>query len=592
MIHIDTDVLVVGSGGAGMRAAAEASDGCFVTVMSKGFSGFDGATVTAQADVAVDSAFCSDRLGLDGDACDSTDKFAEDMLREGEFLADEALVATHVENVGNEVLRLRESGVHVLGLVQNPGHSFPRGVWMSGVEICKNLKKAMLRIPSIRVLDCTVLIDVLTKDGEAVGAIGFDLLSGESVYVSSKAVVLCCGGAMGLYPFVTAPDGLSGDGMAAAFRAGAELVDMEFPMFLPYSVLKPDIISGVTFTHDLAMTLDVRALNREGKRYMEQWDPKRLEHTTRDINAAAAGYEIFSGRGSENGGVYLSLTHIPQNIIEYSSKWFPETIANWRCGGFDLKKYLPEMTKNAIETIPACHFWNGGIKIDASGATSVPGLFAGGEGTGSLHGANRISGNGVAQALVWGAVAGRNASAWAKRKRRSYVPAVKNMTATAKEKTRFIFENGTENPIEINRELKNKAWKNIGLVRTEETLSNFMTDIRGIEERIGAQGIREKFIKGNRDCLLLIQNRNLINIALMVCVAAQKRRESRGAHFRYDYKETDDRIWLKNTVLALKKGALSVRAVPANNSRGRSNSLMKRRYGEKEIIDKCETRIQ
>jgi len=585
VIHIDTDVLVVGSGGAGIRAAVEASFSCSVTVMSKGFSGFDGATVTAQADVAVDSAFCRDRLGLDGDAGDSADKFAEDMLREGEFLADEVLVATHVEHAGNEVLRLRENGVNVLGLVQNPGHSFPRGVWMSGVEICRSLKKEMLSIPAIRVLDCTALIDILTEGGEAVGAVGFDLLNGESVYVSSKAVVLCCGGAMGLYPFITAPDGLTGDGMAAAFRVGAELVDMEFPMFLPYSVLKPDIISGVTFTHDLAMTLDVRALNREGRRYMEQWDPKRLEHATRDINAAAAGYEIFSGRGSKNGGVYLSLTHLPQNIIEYSSEWFPKTIANWRCGGFDLKKYLPNVTKDAIETIPACHFWNGGIKIDASGATSVPGLFAGGEGTGSLHGANRISGNGIAQALVWGAIAGKSASAWAVRKSRSYVPASQKMEDTAKEKTSFIFGNGLGNPIEINRELKNKSWGKIGLVRTEESLTSFMTDLREIEEKIGTQGIRERFVKGNRDCLLLIQNRNLINIALMVCVAAQKRKESRGAHFRCDYKETDDRLWLKNTVISLKNDTLSVVTVPVNNSRSRSGSLIKRRYGEKEIPD-------
>ena len=123
------------------------------------------------------------------------------------------------------------------------------------------------------------------------------------------------------------------------------------------------------------------------------------------------------------------------------------------------------------------------------------------------------------------------------------------------------------------------------MVRTEESLTSFMTDLREIEEKISTQGIREKFVKGNRDCLLLIQNRNLINIALMVCVAAQKRKESRGAHFRCDYKETDDRLWLKNTVISLKNDTLSVVTVPVNNSRSRSSSLIKRRYGEKEIPD-------
>ena len=582
MIYIDTEVLVIGSGGAGMRAAIEASQQCRVTVMSKGFAGLDGATVTAQADIAVDSGFCRNKLGLNGDTDDSPDKFAADMLREGEFLGDESLIEVHVENSGKEVLRLKDRGVALLGLVQNPGHSYPRGVWVSGVGLCKCLKKEILDNPSINILECTVLIDLIVKNGEAVGAVGFNILDGEPVYISSKSTVLCCGGAMGLYPFVTAPDGLTGDGMAAAYRAGADLVDMEFPMFLPYSVLKPDIISGVTFTHDLAMTLNAHALNREGVRYMMKWDQRRLEHTTRDINAAAAGYEIFQGRGSENGGTYLSLAHIPNNIIEYSGEWFPKTIANWRCGGFNLKKYLPDITKEAIETIPACHFWNGGIKINADGATSLPGLFAGGEGTGSLHGANRISGNGVAQALVWGAIAGKSASRWAKNLKHTYVPSPEKMAEVVDEKTEFISRPAKEDPVLIARELKNKAWEGIGLIRTGQRLSNFEAELKEIGKKIKMQGIRTDFKKGNRDCVSVIQNRNLFDIATMVCIAAKKRDESRGAHFRCDHKETDDGLWLQNTVISLKEGSLCVKAMPANNCRGRCPVSGKRKYGEKE----------
>lgn len=586
MRHVDTDVVVVGSGGAGLRAAQEASCLCRVTLLSKGFAAFDGATVTAQADIAVESSFCRNKLGLNGNADDNCDVFAEDMLREGEYLGDGDLVRVHVENSGEEVLRLKEKGLSLQGLVQNPGHSYPRSVWVSGVELSHLLKKEVKDSRSIDILDCTVLIDILLNDGQATGVIAFDILRGEPLYISSKSVVLCCGGAMGLYPFVTAPDGLTGDGMAAAYRAGAELVDMEFPMFLPYSVLKPDIIAGVTFTHDLAMTLDAHALNREGTRYMGQWDPKRLEHTTRDVNAAAAGYEIFNGRGSKHGGIYLSLKHIPDDIVEYSSEWLPGTISGWRCGGFDLKEYLPDVTRNAIETIPACHFWNGGIKININGSTSIHGLFAGGEGTGSIHGANRISGNGIAQALVWGAIAGKSAARMACREKKAYIPTSSKMESLCAEKTEFVVANKAENPVSVGKEIREKAWNNIGLIRTGESLSEFWDDLSVIEEKIRNQGVRKGGLAGNRDWLLIIQNRNIFDIAKTVCSSALVRKESRGAHFRYDYQETDDAVWVKNTVVSQKDGKPNIESVAAKNDRARVLPYAKRKYGTKVAIER------
>lgn len=563
-----------------MRAAVEAS--CFgdVIVVTKGFAGVDGATVTAQADIAVESGYCRETLSLDGDPDDSMDIFAEDMLREGEYLGDEKVVSEYVCKSGDEVRYLSQKGVKLRGLVKNPGHSYPRGVWVSGVELCKALKKDVLSRSNVKICEHTLLMDIVIEEGRAAGAICFDFIEGTAFLISAGSVVVCSGGAMGLYPYITAPDGLTGDGMAAAFRAGAQLVDMEFPMFLPYSILNPKIVRGVTFTHDLAMTLDSRALNREGARFMDKWDPIRMEHTTRDINAAAAGYEIFEGRGSSDGGVYLSLAHIPNNIIEYSAKWFPETIAEWKCGGFDLKKYLPDLSRDAIETIPACHFWNGGIKINAEGETSITGLYAGGEGTGSLHGANRISGNGVGQALVWGAIAGRSAGKCSKKLGRPNISANK-AKMMLQEKSEMIRGKGKEDPVQINRELRSMSWECIGLVRTQERLDKFGKYLEQVKQQLMEQRVRSECARANRDWLLMIQNQNLYEIARAVHSAATERKESRGAHFRYDYKKPDDKNWTQNIFLRLKGDEIIVSSSAANNYKGRTPSLRKREYGTK-----------
>lgn len=583
MRQLETDILIIGSGGAGMRAAAEASGLGEVTVVTKGFAGIDGATVTAQADISVESGYCKRSLNLQGNLDDSMDIFAEDILREGEFLGDEEIIFEYVRRSGEEVKYLQEKGVRLRDLVKNPGHSYPRGVWVSGIELCKALKKDVLSKNNIKIQEHTLLLDLVIEEGRTAGALCFDAIEGEPLFISAKAVVICSGGAMGLYPYITAPDGLTGDGMAAALRAGAEVVDMEFPMFLPYSILNPRIVRGVTFTHDLAMTLDTRALNREGSRFMNNWDPVRMEHTTRDINAAAAGYEIFEGRGSSGGGIYLSLTHIPRNIIEYSAKWFPETIADWKCGGFDLKKYLPDLLTNAIETIPACHFWNGGIRIDTKGATSIPGLYAGGEGTGSLHGANRISGNGVGQALVWGAIAGKSASLWARREGRLKISS-KKIEVLLDQKKNIIHYHGKEDPVRINKELRSMSWECIGLVRTEDSLKKFGTYLEEIKQQLEEQGARTECGRGNRDWLIMIQNLNLYEIARATHAAASERKESRGAHFRYDHKKTDDENWTKNIVIRVINGKITVKNVAANNYKGKNPSPGTRAYGNKEAV--------
>jgi len=205
--------------------------------------------------------------------------------------------------------------------------------------------------------------------------------TGTMLQLVASSVVLATGGAMRIFPLTTAPEELTGDGLAMAYRCGAELQDMEFPMFLPYTFLTPPALRGVIFSYDASALLHAHALNRHGDRYMARWDPKRMERTTRDINSVAAAVEILEGRGSRAGGTYLSLKHLPRNLVDFSTEWFPENMRGWRHAGFRLTDFFADPVEEAWEVAPAAHFWNGGVRIDQRCETSVPGLFAAGEGT-------------------------------------------------------------------------------------------------------------------------------------------------------------------------------------------------------------------
>lgn len=571
---MDTDVLVIGSGAAGMQAAAEASRFCDVTLVSKGAWGRDGATISAQADIAVDGRSCREKLNIsEGDPADSPEAFALDMLREGEFLGDPKLIRIQTESVAQEVARLRDCGLRLLGLVKNPGHTYARGVWISAVELCSILRRNLSHT-SVKLLQYSIACELLKKEGAVIGALFWDRLGGVPFVVRAHATILCTGGAMRLYPYTTAPDSLTGDGLAMAYRAGAHLRDMEFPMFLPYVLFSPKMLEGVTFFHDLAMLTDAHALNRAGERYIKGWDPIRMERTTRDVNASAAGVEILNGRGSPNGGVWLSLAHLPRNVIEGMGDWLPEGLSKWRCGGLDLKGHLPDLSRDALETIPASHFWNGGIEIDENGAASVPGLYAAGEGTGGLHGANRISGNGLGQAIVWGVRAGR--AAGGKKPAHSLLPEVdaESLQEALCSLTRAIETKGGPLPAKLTDEIRLSAWRGIGLVRNAEGLGRFSRELANLREAAAIQTARSDSLIWNRDLLASIQNRNLLDVASCVLSAAILRTESRGAHYRGDCPYTEDR-WARSVRVARLDNAASAWVDSPGAESGR------RKYGQK-----------
>lgn len=582
---LDADVLIIGSGAAGMLAALESSQTAKVVMISKGSFGRDGATISAQADIAVDSKSCSKLLGLTrGDESDSADFFAADMLQEGSDLGDAELIDIHTHSIPKEIKKLVKLGLKLRGLEHNPGHRYPRSVYISAVELCNILRKEISH-RQVFTFQYTVACDLVIRDGQVLGVIALDMLTRSLMEFRAKVTVLCTGGGMRLYPYSTAPCGLTGDGLAMAYRAGAEMSDMEFPMFLPYSLLLPRLLQGATFTHELAMLTGAHALNKRGERYLEKWDSIHMERTTRDINAVAAGMEIITGNGSPNGGTWLSLAHLPRNLINNIVSSLPEGLNNWRDGGFDLKKLLPNLSYDALETIPAAHFWNGGIVIDKDCKTSVPGLLAAGEGTAGLHGANRISGNGLAHAIVWGVRAGRTAAKIALKQR--YVLSKgdgDNIAQISENVLKPLHKKSGCSPIELAKIIRTKAWQSISLVRNGHDINSFLVDLRGLYIEAEEQCIRSNTSVWNAELLVALQNVNMLDIAKVTATSAYLREESRGAHYRTDYPQTDGK-WVQNVVIQKKSEKDFFSICRAKNSVAAKGNSITRTYGDKKYYE-------
>lgn len=553
-----TDVLIVGSEGAGARAALEASKRCkSVVVATKGVVGKSGATLTADADIDIDSRSAKELLGLPGDMHDSPEKFAEDMCKEGEYLNDQRLVTIHCEEAPMRLKELVSWGARIDKLTHAPGHRYPRGVWIPGTEFARVLTQELKRRDNIRLIEHMMITDLITDNRAVVGAVGVEMTTGKFFVIKAKAVILCTGGAMRIYPHTTAPDELTGDGLAMAARVGARLVDMEFPMFLPYTLIKPDSLNGVDFSYLLSAYVQAQALNCHGERYMAKYDPVRLEHSTRDVNSIAAMMEVLEGRGSPSGGTYLSLKYLPDNLIDFTAEWFPDSISNWRYGGFDMKDYLPDLRTCAMETSPASHFWNGGIKINEFCETNVPGLYACGEGTGSIHGANRVSGNALTMTQVWGPRAGVYASEYAVETKGAAIDP--NQVAAIKARIFAPLERRSgSDAIAMRKRAQDVAWECIGVVREEKGLWKGLEEIREIRSEAAEVCVSNKTRRYNHEWIESMQLDNMLDVMEMVAEASLVRKESRGALFRRDFPKTDNISWVKSIVLQKREDGIAV----------------------------------
>lgn len=558
---IKADVLIIGSEGAGALAAMEVKKlGLNPMILTKGRIAKCGATVTAGADINVDGHSARKILGLNGDVTDSKEQFFADTVIEGRYINNQKMVEHHVEMIPEIVKEMLDWGMKVMPDLQQPaGHSHARGVTTKGEEIMRVLAKTV-KEAKIPIYEHFMATDLIRKDGQVVGVAGLDLSTGDYVEVAGKAVIIATGGGMQLYPYSTAPDELTGDGHAMAWRAGAQFIDMEMVQFMGCTFLDPPAVAGSSFPYCLgpdANGLDIRMLNKFGHRFFEEKiDPINKEHVTRDLLSRGIMNEVYEGNGSPLGGVYYSISHLPKNIVENwpAAKNMPIVSLDWEFMGYKYKDIIDEMMKgNAIEVAVASHFFCGGIRANDLCDTGIPGLYAAGEVVGGTEGANRLSGNALTQVFVQGVLAARSAAEYAK-KASFCTDYPKEGTEEYQERILAPLYRDGISAIELKKQIQKDAWDNICVVRTEESIRRNLENIAEYRKQLPLIGTKCKSKVYNREWVDAIQVESLLTLSEIISVSALARPETRGAHYRKDYDFTDNRNYLKNVIVSNESG--------------------------------------
>ncbi|MAM67836.1 MAG: succinate dehydrogenase [Rhodospirillaceae bacterium] len=536
MIHLETHVLVVGAGGAGMYAAiAAARNGADVILADKSMIGRGGATIMAQMTTAA---------ALGEEEPDSWEKHLDDTLDAGRGLCNEELSAILCEEA---IDRIREMDDWKVGWarkdgkitgVMAPGHSVPRCVYVdflnTGPAVAKCLRTQVARADSALRISGVAINDVVVDDGVAIGAVGWNLEDETPVTIAANAVVLAAGGLTRLYARNSASINMNGDAYAMALRAGAELMDMEFPQFFPIGHLAPRLVGMDPIMWDpFRYKLGGRLFNADGEEFLHRYGGEDADKytTTRDIISYGITKENEAGRATDNGGVYLSFRHLSEKVLRDAFGPVIDKLAN---NGIDLME-------RDVEVSPIAHYHMGGIRVNGSMETCVPGLYAAGEAVGGANGANRLSGNAIPEAFVFGERAGRFAAEYARGRNRSWVAdaAVGHVDQLNAMIGRQTDANGEKAALGgMWAELQRLMWEKVGVLRTGDKLTSALTRIRDMRTELESVAPAD-----DNEFNLTLQDwydlRSALLTAESVTLAAINRTESRGAHQREDFEQTD-----------------------------------------------------
>ncbi len=536
MIHLETHVLVVGAGGAGMYAAiAAARNGADVILADKSMIGRGGATIMAQMTTAA---------ALGEEEPDSWEKHLDDTLDAGSGLCNEELSAILCEEA---IDRIREMDDWKVGWarkdgkitgVMAPGHSVPRCVYVdflnTGPAVAKCLRTQVARADSALRISGVAINDVVVDDGVAIGAVGWNLEDETPVTIAANAVVLAAGGLTRLYARNSASINMNGDAYAMALRAGAELMDMEFPQFFPIGHLAPRLVGMDPIMWDpFRYKLGGRLFNADGEEFLHRYGGEDADKytTTRDIISYGITKENEAGRATDNGGVYLSFRHLSEKVLRDAFGPVIDKLAN---NGIDLME-------RDVEVSPIAHYHMGGIRVNGSMETCVPGLYAAGEAVGGANGANRLSGNAIPEAFVFGERAGRFAAEYARGRNRSWVAdaAVGHVDQLNAMIGRQTDANGEKAALGgMWAELQRLMWEKVGVLRTGDKLTSALTRIRDMRTELESVAPAD-----DNEFNLTLQDwydlRSALLTAESVTLAAINRTESRGAHQREDFEQTD-----------------------------------------------------
>lgn len=553
---VETDVLIIGSEAAGARAAIEASKhNLDVSVITKGRMTKSGATITAIMDMSIDSRSAKELLGLAGDVRDNPELYFEDIVKSGAYMNNQKLVEVHVKEAPLRAKELQDWGLRWDTVVRLPGHRFARSCMSTGVALMATLKNEVLK-RNVKVFEDTMALELLKSKEKIVGAIALDLGTGNLKVFKSKSTVLATGGAAQVYLHSTTAKEIVGDGYAMAYRAGAEFVDMEFPQFMPAAYLWPPIVRGHPASANMLWTLNGWLLNKYGERFLANWDPERMEKTTRDIETRAIWTEIQEGRGSPRGGIFASLAHLPERIIRDFTEDPSKAHLKWTYEAADVVK------EKVMEVIPHSHFFDGGLRINENCETNLPGLFAAGEVAGGLNGGNRLSGVAIAQTQVQGAIAGRSAAEYALKNPSSDEIDKKAIEGTYKRCRSALESKEGISPIKTRVKVQELAWQKIGLVRNANDLKLAISEIAELKKDISKLSTQNKSSIYNQEWVHALEIENMLCVLEMISRAALMRTESRATHVRSDYQKVDNQNWLKNILIKQVNGEMKLTTNP------------------------------
>jgi len=569
------DVLVIGAGGAGMRAAIEAADaGCSVGLVCKSLLG-KAHTVMAEGGIAASLGNVDDRDGWKVHFADT--------MRGGQYVNNSRMAELHAQEAPERVRELEQWGA-VFDRTKDGkilqrnfgGHRYPRLAHVgdrTGLEIIRTLQDHSVHKSQIAVyMECC--ITKLIKDGErVVGAFGYYREKGRFVLFKAKSVIIATGGLGRAFEVTSNSWEYTGDGYSLAYNAGAELLDMEFIQFHPTGMVWPPSVRGILVTEGVRGEGGVLR-NKDGKRFMfddipenyrnqtakdpeEGWRYTQGDKTamrppellTRDHVARCINREVKAGRGSPHGGVFLDIAWIKErvpNAREHIKKKLPSMYHQFmELGGLDI-------TTTVMEVGPTTHYTMGGVRVDGDTQMScVPGLFAAGEAGAGLHGANRLGGNSLSDLLVFGKRAGEHAAKHAKEQKHGWIDEAE-VKASMDWALHFMdAPKGDENPYKVQQDLQKMMQAQVGIVRKEDEMRTALEEITKLKARADAvqAPANREYNPGWHTCMDL-SNLLIVSEALTKC--AIERRESRGAQFREDFPEKSKEFGGVNMII--KKG--------------------------------------
>ena len=542
-------MLIIGAGGAGLRAAVEGlKQGVKILIVTKSLLG-KAHTVMAEGGIAA-------ALG-NVDKEDNWKVHFVDTSVEGVYLGDWRFSEKLAKDAPERVLELEEYGAlfdrNADGKILQRAfgaHTYRRLCHVgdkTGLELIRTLQDKVIHSDA-SFLEEIMITKIVTDEGKVKGAIGLDLKTGEFYSISAKGIIVASGGLGRIYKVTSNSWESTGDGLTLAFEAGAELMDLEMVQFHPTGMIWPPAIRGLLVTEGVRGDGGL-LYNTKGERFMLRYSPQKKELDARDVVARSIYREIMEGRGTEHGGVYLDISYKGAKFIHEK---LPSMYMQYKeFSGVDI-------TKEKMEVAPTTHYHMGGIKVDAeTNQTVVSGLFAAGEAATGLHGANRLGGNSLADLLVFGKRTGEEAAKFVKNAKLIRI-AGNEVSAEIDRVLSFLQVKDPVNPYEVFEKLRETMSSNVGIWRNEDGLNKALAEIaelKKVAKNVGVSGST----KFNPGLVTALEVQGLLNIAEMLVTAARERKESRGAHYRQDYPELR-KEWRKNIVFVRKQdGSFTMR---------------------------------